>query len=75
MARVLCVSPFPSSALIMKWRDVCNSITYLKRTLMFDWCAVWCGSKNGYKKACVFEETGLQMLIIVNVIGRAYMTI
>ena len=44
-------------------------ITYLHRTLIFEWDVVWHGSKNGYRKETCSKEIGLRaqnMITILN---------
>lgn len=37
-----------------------NLVTHLKRTLMFKWCKIRCGFKNGQHIAVCLKEIGLQ---------------
>ena len=38
--------------------DVPNLVTYLNWTPTFEWCMVWCGSKNGYQEDMCLKEFG-----------------
>ena len=38
----------------------------LRRTPVFEWCVVRCGSKNEYQKNICLKETGLEVLKIAN---------
>ena len=56
--------------------DMCNLVTYLYWTPIFEWYVVWCGSKSKYQKDKCSKEIGLCVLniitmlaLIMNIIG------
>ena len=49
--------------------DMPNSTTYPKRTHVFEWYVVWCGSKSGYQKDKCFEEIRLHAQNVVDILG------
>jgi hypothetical protein len=61
-----------------------NSFARLKRTLIFKWCMIRCGSKNGHQKHIIcLDEIGLHAhnlltivgSIVINIRGGTYMGI
>ena len=49
--------------------DVPNSVTYLRRTLIFEWYVVWCGSKNKYQKDTCLKEIGLHAQNMITIVA------
>ena len=43
-----------------------NSVTYLNKTPIFDWCVIRCGSKNGHQKKQMFKRDWTTCSIFVN---------
>ena len=43
-----------------------NSVSYLDRSPVFEWCVVMCGSKNGNQKDMYLKEFGLHAQNLFN---------
>ena len=44
-------------------------VTRLDRSIVFEWCVVWCGSKNGYQEDPCFKDIKLRPQYLFAILG------